>query len=70
MGPSCDRNDMCSVIEQYAKRKGFDRIRCFVVTLDCGAKEYAICDDKEWLYGSSNSEAVAAHIDMMKINRR
>ena len=63
-----ERNSMCDTIETYAKRKGFPNIRCFIVTVD-GAKEYAICDDKEWLYGSPQSEAVAVHIDMMKLTK-
>ena len=63
-----ERNDMCGTIETYAKRKGFPNIRCFIMTVD-GAKEYAICDDKEWLYGSPQSEAIAVHIDMMKLSK-
>jgi hypothetical protein len=63
-----ERNSMCDTIETYAKRKGFSNIRCFIVTVD-GAKEYAICDDKEWLYGSPQSEAIAVHIDMMKLTK-
>jgi hypothetical protein len=62
-------NDMCGTIERYAKRKGFPEIRCFVVTLEDGVKEYAICDDTEWLYGSQSAEAIAVHIDMMKLTR-
>jgi hypothetical protein len=63
------KNDMCYTIETYAKRKGFSQIRCFVVTLEDGVKEYAICDDTEWLYGSQSAEAIAVHIDMMKLTR-
>jgi hypothetical protein len=63
------KNDMCATIETYARSKGFPEIRCFVVTQDDGSKEYAICDDKQWLYGSPQSEAVAVHIDMMKLTR-
>ena len=59
------KNDMCYTIETYAKRKGFSDIRCYVVTLENGVKEYAICDDTEWLYGSHSAEAIAVHIDMM-----
>ena len=62
-----NRNDMCRTIEKYAKKAGFPEIRCFVVTLEDGAKEYAICDDKEWLYGSQSAESIAVHIDMMKL---
>jgi hypothetical protein len=64
-----ERNTMCDTIERYAKSKGFSDIRCFIVTLEDGAKEYAICDDKEWLYGSPQSEAIAVHIDMMKLTK-
>jgi hypothetical protein len=63
------KNDMCHTIETYAKRKGFSDIRCYVVTLDNNVKEYAICDDIEWLYGSHSAEAIAVHIDMMKLTR-
>ena len=65
-----ERNTMCDFIERYAKSKGFSDIRCFIVTLEDGAKEYAICDDKDWLYGSPQSEAIAVHIDMMKLTSR
>ena len=65
-----ERNSMCDTIETYAKSKGFPKIRCFIVTLENGAKEYAICDDKEWLYGSPQSEAIAVHIDMMKLTKK
>ena len=61
------KNDMCHTIERYAKKAGFPEIRCFIVTLEDGAKEYAICDDKEWLYGSQSAEAIAVHIDMLKL---
>jgi len=63
-----ERNSMCDTIETYAKRKGFPNIRCFIMTVD-SSKEYAICDDKEWLYGSPQSEAIAVHIDMMKLTK-
>ena len=63
------KNDMCHTIETYAKRKGFSDIRCYVVTLENGVKEYAICDDTEWRYGSHSAEAIAVHIDMMKLTR-
>jgi len=63
------KNDMCHTIETYAKRKGFSDIRCYIVTLEDGVKEYAICDDTEWLYGSQNAETIAVHIDMMKLTR-
>ena len=63
-----ERNSMCNTIETYAKRKGFPKIRCFIMTVD-SSKEYAICDDKEWLYGSPQSEAIAVHIDMMKLTK-
>jgi hypothetical protein len=63
------KTDMCHTIETYAKRKGFPDIRCYVVTQDDGTKEYAICDDDKWLYGSQLSEAIAVHIDMMKLAR-
>jgi hypothetical protein len=63
------KNDMCHTIEAYANRKGFSQIRCYVVTQENGAREYAICDDKEWLYGSQSAEAIAVHIDMMKLVR-
>ena len=59
---------MCERIETYAKSKGFPDIRCFIVTVD-SFKEYAICDDKEWLYGSPQSEAVAVYIDMMRLTK-
>ena len=61
------KNDMCRTIEKYAKKVGFSDIRCYVVTLEDGAKEYAICDDKEWLYGSQSAESIAVHIDMLKL---
>jgi hypothetical protein len=61
------KTDMCRTIETYAKRKGFPKIRCYVVTQEDGVKEYAICDDDKWLYGSQSSEAIAVHIDMMKL---
>ena len=61
------KTDMCRTIEKYAKKVGFPEIRCFIVTLEDGAKEYAICDDKEWLYGSQSAEAIAVHIDMMEL---
>ena len=64
------KNDMCRTIERYAKKTGFPEIRCFVVTQEDGVKEYAICDDKEWLYGSQSAEAIAVHIDMMKLSKR
>ena len=63
------KNDMCHTIETYAKRKGFSDVRCYIVTLEDSVKEYAICDDTEWLYGSQNAEAIAVHIDMMKLTR-
>jgi hypothetical protein len=62
-------NDMCGTIERYAKRKGFPEIRCYVVTLENSVKEYAICDNTEWLYGSQSAEAIAVHIDMMELTR-
>ena len=64
------KNDMCRTIEKYAKKVGFPEIRCYVVTLEDGAKEYAICDDKEWLYGSQSAEAIAVHIDMMELAKK
>jgi hypothetical protein len=63
------KNDMCGTIETYAKRKGFPEIRCYVITQEDGVKEYAICDDTEWLYGSQSAEAIAVHIDMMKLSK-
>jgi hypothetical protein len=63
------KNDMCHTIETYAKRKGFSDIRCYVITLEDGVKEYAICDDTEWLYGSHSAESIAVHIDMMQLTR-
>lgn len=63
------KNDMCDTIERYAKKAGFSDIRCFVVTFEDDAKEYAICDDKEWLYGSQSAEAIAVHIDMLKLSK-
>ena len=63
------KNDMCHTIERYAKKKGLSEIRCFVVTLENGHKEYAICDDKDWFYGNPSSEAIAVHIDMMKLTK-
>jgi hypothetical protein len=63
------KTNMCHTIETYAKKAGFSYIRCFVVTLEDGAKEYAICDDTEWLYGSQSPEAIAVHIDMIKLTR-
>ena len=63
-----ERNSMCDTIERYAKSKGFHKIRCFIMTVE-GCKEYAICDDKEWLYGSQQSEAISVHIDMMKLTK-
>jgi hypothetical protein len=64
------KTDMCRTIETYAKRRGFPKIRCYVVTLENDIKEYAICDDKEWLYGSQSAEAIAVHIDMMELAKR
>jgi len=64
------KTDMCRTIEKYAKRKGFPKIRCYVVTLEDGVKEYAICDDTEWLYGSQSAEAIAVHIDMMELAKK
>jgi len=64
------KTDMCHTIEKYAKRKGFPQIRCYVVTLEDGVKEYAICDDTEWLYGSQSAEAIAVHIDMLKLKKQ
>ena len=64
------RNSMCDNIEAYCKKKGFNDIRCFVITMVNGNKEYAICNDKEWLYGSSSSEAIGAYIDMMAIGKK
>jgi len=63
------KNDMCHTIETYAEKAGFSDIRCFIVTQENGTKEYAICDDKEWLYGSQSAEAIAVHIDMIKLTR-
>lgn len=63
------KTNMCHTIETYAKRKGFPKIRCYVVTQENGTKEYAICDDDKWLYGSQSSEAIAVHIDMLKLTR-
>ena len=64
------KTDMCRTIETYAKRRGFPNIRCYVVTLENGTKEYAICDDDTWLYGSQSSEAIAVHIDMLKLAKK
>jgi hypothetical protein len=64
------KTDMCRTIETYAKRKGFPQIRCYVVTLEDSVKEYAICDDDKWLYGSQSAEAIAVHIDMMKLAKK
>jgi len=64
------KTDMCRTIETYAKRKGFSKIRCYVVTQENGTKEYAICDDTEWLYGSQSAEAIAVHIDMLKLAKK
>ena len=64
------KNDMCYTIETYAKRKGFSDIRCYVVTQENGTKEYAICDGTEWLYGSQSAEAIAVHIDMLKLAKK
>ena len=64
------KNDMCRTIEKYAKKVGFSDIRCFVVTLEDGVKEYAICDDTEWLFGSQSAEAIAVHIDMMELAKK
>ena len=63
------KNDMCRTIEKYAKKVGFPEIRCYVVTHEDGVKEYAICDDTEWLFGSQSAEAIAVHIDMMELAR-
>ena len=63
------KTDMCRTIEKYAKKVGFSDIRCYVVTQENGTKEYAICDDDKWLYGSQSSEAIAVHIDMLKLTR-
>ena len=65
-----NRNDMCDTIEGYAKKAGFPEIRCYVVTFEDGVKEYAICDDTEWLFGSQSAEAIAVHIDMLKLAKR
>ena len=62
-----NRNDMCDAIERYAKKAGFSEIRCYVVTFEDGVKEYAICDAEHWLYASQSSEAIAVHIDMLKL---
>jgi len=64
------KTDMCRTIETYAKRKGFPDIRCYVVTQENGTKEYAICDGTEWLYGSQSAEAIAVHIDMLKLAKK
>lgn len=64
------KTDMCRTIETYAKRKGFPDIRCYVVTQENGTKEYAICDGTEWLYGSQSAEAIAVHIDMLKLKKQ
>ena len=64
------KTDMCRTIEKYAKKVGFSDIRCYVVTLEDGVKEYAICDDTEWLFGSQSAEAIAVHIDMMELSKR
>ena len=64
------KTDMCRTIEKYAKKVGFSDIRCFVVTLEDGVKEYAICDDTEWLFGSQSAEAIAVHIDMMELAKK
>ena len=64
------KTDMCRTIEKYAKKVGFSDIRCYVVTLEDGVKEYAICDDDKWLYGSQSSEAIAVHIDMLKLAKK
>jgi hypothetical protein len=63
------KNDMCRTIETYANKAGFSDIRCYVVTQEDGVKEYAICDDKQWLYGSPSSEAIAVHIDILKLTK-
>ena len=63
------KTSMCHTIETYAKKAGFSDIRCFVVALEDGTAEYAICDDTEWLYGSQSAEAIAVHIDMLKLTR-
>lgn len=70
MAPTYDRNGMCDTIEAYAAKRGYPEIKCWVVTLDDGAKEYAINDGKDWLYGSPLSEAIAVHIDMMRASDR
>ena len=64
------KTDMCRLIEKYAKKVGFSDIRCYVVTLEDGVKEYAICDDTEWLFGSQSAEAIAVHIDMMELAKK
>ena len=64
------KTDMCLLIEKYAKKVGFSDIRCYVVTLEDGVKEYAICDDTEWLFGSQSAEAIAVHIDMMELAKK
>ena len=64
------KTDMCRTIVKYAKKVGFPEIRCYVVTLEDGVKEYAICDDTEWLFGSQSAEAIAVHIDMMELAKK
>lgn len=66
-----ERNSMCEILEKYAKNKGFGNIRCYIVTnKENNTKEYAICDNKNWLYGNSLSEAVAVHIDIMYLTEK
>ena len=62
--------EMCRTIETYAKSRGFPEIRCYLITLEDGVKEYAICDEHYWLYGSQSIEAIAVHIDMLKLAKK
>jgi hypothetical protein len=61
-----ERNSVCEIIEKHATSKGFLNIRCYIMTdKNNGSREYAICDDKDWIYANPLAEAVWAHIDMM-----
>ena len=63
-----ERNEWCQAIEDHARRRNLPNIRCFIVAVD-GSKEYAICDEQEWLYGNTNVEAIATHIDMIYLTK-
>ena len=65
-----ERNDMCEAIEKYAVRSGSPNIRCYIMTEESGMKSYAICDDKDWIYANSLAEAIAVHIDIMRLQKR